>query len=184
MDQAEEVRKLNKTISDAVGSWHQSVLGLAPNWMDMGATGGVLDIRTVPGYNHPKWNKPIVAEVKNRFNTIKASDEKHIWDVIDQTARSSGAVGYLIQIVPKTPHCYDEEWVPSGRSAKEHVRYCDGVTGYELAFGYHDALPELLSAFPKIIDDVLREAGRPAVSFSADAGALERKGREVFGIDL
>ena len=179
----ERTRVLNKTISDAIGTWHQSVLSLADNWQSMGTTGGVLDIRTVDGYRHPKWDKPVVAEVKNRFNTIKASDEKRVWDDIDKTARSMGAIGYLIQIVPQKPQRYDEPWSPSGRKAREHVRHCDGVTGYELVFGYAQALPELLRAFPHIIDDVLEEAGLPASIPDDDYSIVEHHMRETFGLE-
>lgn len=180
METFEELRVLNKTVSDAIGNWHQGVLALSPNWRNLGFSGGVLDIRTIEGYHHPKWEKPIVAEVKNRFNTIKASDEKNVWDDIDRTARSNGAIGYLIQIVPKLACRYDEPWAPSGRMRRETVRHCDGVTGYELVFDYPDALPELLQAFPKIIDDVLTDAGYEPRIFPDDIEYLMDKASRVF----
>lgn len=176
----EELRVLNKTVSDAIGNWHQGVLALSPNWRNLGFSGGVLDIRTVDGYRHPSLGKPIVAEVKNRFNTIKASDEKNVWDDIDRTARSNDAIGYLIQIVPKLACRYDEPWSPSGRMPRETVRHCDGVTGYELVFGYSDALPELLEAFPKIIDDVLFDAGCESRIFPHDIDYLMDIASSVF----
>lgn len=182
MDSAEEVRVLNKRISDAVGNWHQSVLALAPKWQCLGTNGGVLDIRTIDGYLHPKWGKPIVAEVKNRFNTIKASDEKRVWEDIDRIARCNGDIGYLIQIVPKQAVLYDEPWTPSGVQKREHVRHCDGATGYALVFDYENALSELIDAFPKIVDDILLDAGKTPESFSKDSEVLEEKKKEVFGI--
>lgn len=181
METFEELRVLNKTVSDAIGNWHQGVLALSPNWKNLGFSGGVLDIRTVDGYCHPAWGKPIVAEVKNRFNTIKASDEQLVWDNIDRTARSNGAIGYLIQIIPKLACRYDEPWTPSGRTKpKESVRHCDGVTGYELVFDYPDALPELLEAFPEIIDDVLVDAGHEQQAFPEDVSYLMSKASRVF----
>ena len=179
----EQTRVLNKTISDAIGNWHQSVLALAENWKTMGASGGVLDIRTVDGYRHPTWDKPIVAEVKNRFNTIKASDEKRVWDDIDKTARSMDAVGYLIQIIPKSAERYDEPWCPSGRVSRQNVRHCDGVTGYELVFGYPQALPELLKTFPDVIDDVIKEAGLPASIPNDDFSLVELQLHETFACE-
>ena len=83
----EKTRKINKSLSNALGDMHQGILGLAPHWTTLGAAGGVLDIKTVDGYVHPAIGKPVVAEVKNRFNTIKASDEKDVWDKIDAAAR-------------------------------------------------------------------------------------------------
>lgn len=155
----EEIRKVNKSLSNALGNMHQGILSIAPNWESLGTTGGVLDIRTKPGYVHPRFGKPVVAEVKNRFNTIKSSDEKEVWDKIDQASRLSGAQGYLFQIIPRTAERYDEPWEPSGRMAKPNVRFCDGATAYEIVFEYKDALYELYKALPSILADVKRSNG-------------------------
>ena len=99
----EHLRALNKTISNAVGEMHQHILGLAKNWENLGRSGGLLDVCTVPGYVHPKFGKPVVAEVKNRFNTIKASDEPKEWDKIKDATKiakrlsTKGAQGYLFR---------------------------------------------------------------------------------------
>ena len=98
--------------------------------------------------------KPLFAEVKNRFNTIKASDEKNIWDNLDSLARASDAVAYLFQIVPKTPEQYNRPWKVSGRSEKSIVRVCDGVTAYALVFERPTALHEIYMALPRIFSDI------------------------------
>lgn len=150
----ERERKINKTISDSVGYWHQRVLGLAPNWVETGASGGSIDLRTKPGYLHPSCQKPVVAEVKNRFNTIKASDEKALWDRLDNLARAQDAVAYLFQIVPKSPERYDRLWKPSGRNPKPTVRVCDGVSAYSLVFERKGALHDLYMALPLVFADI------------------------------
>ena len=155
----EEIRKVNKSLSNALGNMHQGILSIAPNWESLGTTGGVLDIRTKPGYIHPVVGKPIVAEVKNRFNTIKSSEEKEVWDKIDQAARLTNSQGYLFQIVPKTAERYDQLWEPSGRSARPSVRCCDGATAYEIVFERKDALRELYDALPAILADVKKTNG-------------------------
>lgn len=147
-------RAINKTISGNVGYWHQRVLGLAPNWVETGASGGSIDLRTADGYVHPIFKKPVLAEVKNRFNTIKASDEKNLWDRLDNLARANDAVAYVFQIVPKTPEPYDRAWKVSGRNEKPIVRVCDGVSAYSLVFGHQPALWELYMALPKIFADI------------------------------
>ena len=40
----EKLRAINKSISNAVGSWHQAVLGLAEGWKDLGCSGGDVDL--------------------------------------------------------------------------------------------------------------------------------------------
>lgn len=155
----ERQRTLNKTISNAVGGMHQHILGLAPNWESLGLHGGLLDVRTRDGYKHPKFGKPIVAEIKNRFNTIKASDEPAEWDKIKSAAKFAKAQGYLFQITPKTPQRYDRPWTPSHRTADPDVRVCDGATAYEIVFGHPSALKELYMALPQIFRDIRLEAG-------------------------
>ncbi len=147
----EKLRFINKSISNAVGNWHQSVLGLAEGWESLGTAGGVVDLiaRETPS------SKPIYIEVKNRFNTIKASDEKEMWDKLDVLAKAHDTTAYLVQIVPKTPQRYDRPWNVSGRTAKETIRCCDGVTIYEKAFKKEHALKELYHAFPSILEDVI-----------------------------
>ena len=151
----ETVRKINKSLSNAVGNFHQRVLSLSPNWESLGSNGGLIDLRTVHGFSHPKFGKAVVAEVKNRFNTIKASDEAAVWDRIDHACKvMDGAQGYLFQITPRTPERYDKMWTPSNRVARDHVRVCDGATAYELVFGVPSAMKELYLALPDIFYDI------------------------------
>ena len=159
----ERERAANKTLSDNVGYWHQRVLGLSPNWIETGASGGKIDLRTVPGCEPPGVGKPVFAEVKNRFNTIKASDEKNVWDDLDAIARANDAVAYLFQIVPKQPEPFDRPWQVSGRKAKQIVRHCDGVTAYAMVFERPTALFEIFAALPAIFEEI---TGRH-VNFSA-----------------
>lgn len=151
MEAFEKLRSINKTISNAVGNWHQSVLGLAPGWENLGTAGGVVDLFVTTENS----KRAMAVEVKNRYNTIKASDESEVWDKLDMLARANGTTSYLIQIVPKTPERYDKPWKVSGRDLRENVRCCDGVTGYAWAFSNNSALRELYEAFPLILQDVI-----------------------------
>lgn len=81
----EPARALNKSISNSIGLWHQHVLGLSDIWIDTGSNGGVADIRT--SQPHPNFNKPLIVEVKNRYNTIKGVNEKDTWDNLESLAR-------------------------------------------------------------------------------------------------
>ena len=122
----ELLRGINKSISNAVGNWHQAVLGLAEGWDNLGTAGGVVDLFVTSKDS----KRAMAVEVKNRYNTIKASDEKKVWDTLDMLARSNGTTSYIIQIVPKTPERYDRPWRVSGRDERSNVRCCDGATGY------------------------------------------------------
>lgn len=147
----EKLRGINKSISNAVGNWHQSVLGLADGWENLGSNGGVVDLLVTSSGS----KRAMAVEVKNRYNTIKASDEKKMWDTLNTLASSSGTASYIIQIVPETPERYDRPWKVSGREEKDSVRCCDGVTGYAWAFRKETALFELYEALPKILNEIL-----------------------------
>lgn len=147
----EVVRKLNKTISNKIGSWHQAVLGLASGWSDLGASGRVYDLEVYDS----EGKLTHIVEVKNRFNTIRGAEQQTIWDNLEKMSRAQRVTAYLVQIVPKKPQRYDIPWKVSGREAKERVRCCDGATAYEWAFGRKNALYELYVAFPKVLSDVL-----------------------------
>lgn len=176
----EEQRVVNKRISNAVGSIHQNVLALSPNWQSLGNAGGVVDLETIPGYVHPRFGKPIVAEVKNRFNTVKASDESKVWDQIDQTARNRGAQGYLFQITPHSAVRYDNLWSPTGRPPKHTVRICDGVTAYELVFGEKTALQQLYFALPEILSDLMQEMNKPRTAKTPQDQELDKLFSSVY----
>lgn len=175
----EVLRSKNKTASNAVGLWHQRVLGLSEMWNELGSNGGVLDLKSVEGWKSPKFNKPLYAEVKNRYNTIKASNEKDMWDKLNDAARMNGAVSYLIQVIPEKPEAYDKQWVPSGRQGRDNVRCCDGVTGYAMSFGRDDALLELFKALPFVIEDVRLDLGEP-ISGQIDCDGMEQLFLKVF----
>lgn len=148
------LRSANKTLSNAIGNWHQSVLGLAPKWENLGTQGGLLDLRMKAGCKSEKWGRPIVVEVKNRFNTIKKVDEKNVWDNLDRAARLENAVAYLFQIIPETPERYDRPWKVSGRDERPNIRCCDGATAYDMVFEHNGALRELSEVFPMLVNDV------------------------------
>lgn len=143
---------ITKTIQNAVGLFHQDVLGAVENWSSTGTSGGVIDLKGVS----PVTGETIVAELKMRFNTIKASDEKNTWDGLKNAARVSGTgvKAYIFQIVPKTTVPYDRPWAVSGRAPIEEVRCADGVTAYHLVTGSPTALFDLMRAMPYVISEM------------------------------
>lgn len=149
-----------KTLQNAIGNFHQAILGEVSGWNDSGTNGGVFDIYSddlIPLAG----DRNVVAEVKMRYNTIKASDEAKTWDKLKDAVNSRGGskrcVAYLIQIVPKTQESYDRPWKVSGRSELEYVRCIDGTTAYHLVTGEPDALNQLLHVLPRIFKKITGE---------------------------
>ena len=168
----EKVRQIQKSMQNAVGDFHQAVLGHVDGWSDL-KVGGIADLRN----NERK----IVAEVKNKFNTTKGNHKKVIYDDLEVLISTLGNdyTGYYVEIIPSTKKPYDKPFVPSDNVTKqrrpenEHIRVIDGKSFYALVTGEEDALRKLYNVLPTVISDVLQNK-----SFeidSEDLGALFEK---------
>ena len=153
MDRATAVLK---TLQNAVGMFHQDILGSVNGWNDMGTSGGVFDIQSV-GPVAAANNREVIAEVKMRYNTIKASEEKNLWDKLKDAYRQRGGkdkcVAYLIQIIPKSDESYDRPWKLGNRPEDPNVRVADGTTAYHLVTGDPNALNDLIMLLPTVLAD-------------------------------
>ena len=146
-----------KSIQNAVGLFHQDVLSSAHGWKPMGASGGGYDLESIDQVQLAD-NKKVIAEVKMRYNTIKASAEPAVFDKLAEAVKHKGGKrecrAYLFQIVPKTLISYDRPWDVSGRTRLDHVRVIDGVSAYHLVTGKPSALFDLLHIFPTLFNEV------------------------------
>lgn len=169
-----------KTMQNAIGAFHQRVLGSVKGWTDSGPQGGGFDIMSeekVPAAG----NRKVLMEVKMRWNTIKASDEHYTHQRLAEAVKHFGghgeAVAYLAQIIPAKNRAYNEPWVVTGRTALEHVRAADGKTTYHLVTGFPTALEDLLKVLPQAFNYVLGKQNLPHLDFSdsVDVAILDER---------
>lgn len=159
-----------KTIQNRIGLFHQDVLGSVAGWRNNGTAGGVIDLQSLAPVPLAG-DRIVVAELKMRYNTIKASDECNTWDKLKDTVNIFGqksTVGYIFQLVPKNREAYNEPWKVSKRSSCEYVRRADGVTAYHLVTGDPNALYNLLQHLPYIFIKAF-----PELEFKVDKTSLE-----------
>ncbi len=150
----EKARQVQKTLQNAIGDFHQAILGKIGDWEDL-HVGGVVDIRSK--------NNRVIAEVKNKFNTTKGSDQKTIYDNLESRLNGDykGYTGYYVEIIPKSKHAYDKPFTPSDNVAKkrrpknDYIRKIDGRSFYALVTNQEDALDQLYQVLPTVIADVL-----------------------------
>ena len=146
----EQNRQIEKSLQNDIGNFHQSILGSIPDWQNL-RTGSVVDLVCV--------DRRIVAEVKNKHNTLKASDQAGLYDKLHDLVRKKGQeyagyTAYYVEIIPKKPERYDLPFTPSDNTtgtrkpADELIRRIDGASFYALATGHHDALHQLFLALP------------------------------------
>ena len=160
INEVQEVQELQASnaialaISNAVGNFHQEVLGSVAGFKNHDA-----------GYDLECEERKILAEVKNKHNTMNATNREKVKQDLDTAVRqkSGGWVAYLVIVIPKKPDRYKT------KLTHREVYEVDGATFYELATGYPTALRDLYYAVERI---VLEEA-------HFDTGALLNYCKEV-----
>jgi Eco47II restriction endonuclease len=153
---SEEFRQSQKSLSNHLGEFHQCIIGALPGWKDL-AKGNIVDA--------VNQEKRIVVEIKNKYNTIKGSDKKEVYNSLDDLVSRKASIyhgytAYLVEIIPKKPTRYDYPFTPSdhakgkSKESSEHIRTCDGASFYHLATGVSGALEELYQALPAVLQKV------------------------------
>lgn len=156
-----------KCVSNALGRLHQDLLTGANGWQS--ETG--VDVATVPWRNDLR----VVAELKNKFNTMNAANRRAVLAELDaaRRARPKGTKAYLVHIVPKHP-------VRSTTKVQPGIVACDGATFYHLVSGRVDALHEVLVgvsmclSLPSRVSGYLFELGSLPPAETSFAREVER----------
>lgn len=155
---SELTRQSQKTIQNHVGTFHQKILGHVDGWEDM-KTGSVVDLVNI--------EKEIIAEVKNKYSTVTGGDLSSKYYSLDglispKHSKFKGYTAYFVHVIPKKPNRYNKAFTPSDKEKgalcpeNEAIRLIDGASFYELVTGRPNALQELHSALPKIINEVYK----------------------------
>lgn len=150
----EKARQSQKTLQNALGDFHQNVLGSMTGWENLGK-GQVVDLRNT--------EKKIIAEVKNKFNTTKGNHKVRIYDDFESLIGGAyaGNTAYYVEVIPKSAVRYDKPFTPSDnqtstrRAENAKIRVIDGYSFYDLATGEKDALKKLYAVLPIVITEVL-----------------------------
>ncbi|MBI3255821.1 MAG: Eco47II family restriction endonuclease [Candidatus Andersenbacteria bacterium] len=150
----EKVRKIQKALQNALGKFHQNILGSMPGWENAG-TGGSYDVRNT--------EKKIIAEIKNKYNTLNSGG---FWNMhttltghLDYGGR--GFTAYYVPIITETPKAFNKPFSTTRNGIRtpirEDLRTMDGKSFYAMASGDANALANLYRALPDALAHVLRE---------------------------
>lgn len=109
--ESELIRQSQKTLQNQIGNFHQEVLGNVNTWVDLG-TGGVVDLKND--------ERKIIAEVKNKYNTVSGGDLSSKYETLEnlvmpKTSGYKGYTAYFVQIIPKKTTRYNEFFQPSNK---------------------------------------------------------------------
>ena len=154
---SEKVRQSQKTLQNAVGTFHQELIGGITNCKSLGAGGGI-DVKNISG----GW----IAEIKNKHNTCKGSDRVVIYDLlkihIAKYGKSHGKdfVGYYVEVISSKGRTYNLPFRPPDknkggkkRPRNERIRRISGPAFYDLASGTEGALKKIYKVLPKVLED-------------------------------
>jgi hypothetical protein len=150
---SETARQAQKTLQNHVGDFHQKILGSCNGWENLN-TGGVMDLISK--------EKMIIAEVKNKFHTIKGSNLSDLYKSMEELVMPKSSIyknytAYYTVIIPKKPNKYDKEFIPSDNKKGEKcplnslIREIDGNSFYSLVTGDVNALENLFDILPLAI---------------------------------
>lgn len=150
----ERSRQIQKTFQNAIGSFHQEIIGSMPGWENLG-TGNVVDISNK--------GKKVIAEIKNKFNTTKGNHRVSVYDDLKSALsldHYQGFTAYCVEILPKNKKNYDTFFIPPDnrthkrRPKNKKIRLISGQLFYDLASGEKNALKKLYLALPQVIEDI------------------------------
>lgn len=150
---SETTRQAQKTLQNHVGDFHQNILGYSKGWTNL-RVGSVVDLVST--------ENNIIAEIKNKFNTIsggKLSDLYYSLDglVSPKSSIYKGYTAYYVSVIPKTRKRFNIPFTPSDKEkgercpSNENIRQIDGASFYNLVTGIENALENLFDALPEVI---------------------------------
>src|SRR5206468_2187619 len=107
--------------------------------------------------------RKIIVELKNKYNTTKATDKKSIYDNLraELATHYHGYTAYYVEIIPNKRDVYNCPFTPGDNVSKVHrpsnesIRLIDGKSFYALATKDPNALLKLYLALPVVIADIL-----------------------------
>jgi len=151
---SEKTRQSQKTLQNHIGNFHQVILGSVDNWDNL-KTGNVMDLLST--------EKKILAEVKNKHNTVKGSDLSGLYKsmesaIMPKSSKFKDFTAYYVTIIPKKPERFDSTFTPSDKetgaklSENPKIRITDGASFYSMITGVDNALEDLFDCLPNVIE--------------------------------
>jgi hypothetical protein len=153
----EKVRQDQKTVQNAIGNFHQDVIGSIAGWQNL-RTGNLVDVCNT--------KMKIIAEVKNKHNTVKGTDRVVIYDELLtalQNPNYQGFTAYFVEIVPKKDkkqRIYNRPFTPldnktkANRPLNNNIILINGPAFYDVATSVKGALSMLFDVLPEVIAKV------------------------------
>lgn len=178
---SEIFRQSDKSISNAIGVFHQQLIGSIEGFCE------TLDLPC----DVKKEDNTIFAEVKNKHNTMNVRSAAGVYEELEGLAKSyPRAICYLVEIIAKKSG--NEVWAQTINEKKiEHprIRKISADQFYQLATGDKEAFRKLCSAIPVAIKDYLQDnnikgdlaSGGTSEAYQSLSNKAQKDGMDVLG---
>ncbi len=160
---SEIARQIDKSINNAIGTFHEEVLG-GINGFEKG---------NLSGYDIKANNNSLFADIKNKHNTMNSSASESLFQKLEKFAKKyPKSKCYWVQIW--ATKSFNESWkgkINGTEYKHERVFKISGDRFYKLLSKQENALYKLYKVLPKAIDDYLKKNKK--ISKSVKNSALE-----------
>lgn len=146
---AELKRQIDKSVNNAIGSFHEQVLGGIEGY----------ELGNLSGFDIKAEDNSLFADIKNKYNTMNSSSSESLFQKLSRYAddyRGENAKCYWVQIL--ATKSFNEKWfsVINGKEySHSRVYKISGDQFYALLTGKEDSFFELYKVLPLAIEDYL-----------------------------
>jgi hypothetical protein len=143
----ESTRQKDKTVNNAIGEFHQMLLGGVDGWTDLGS-GDItkLDLK--------KNDNSIFMELKNKDNTVNGDSGTKVREKLLVQIKKHNALGYFAYLVPKNGKSQELDWKSRKLENHKNLRRLSGAKVYEIITGKPNALEQVWMALPLVLKDI------------------------------
>jgi translation elongation factor EF-G len=147
--EAEILRQIDKSINNAIGTFHEEVLG--------GIVG--FEKGNLSGYDIKAQDNTLFADIKNKHNTMNSPASESLYQKLQRYAdKYPNSKCYWVQILAKSS--FNERWETSFEQGSriyknERVFKISGDQFYKMLSKQDDAFFQLYKSLPKAITDFL-----------------------------
>ncbi|BDR73130.1 type II restriction endonuclease [Clostridium tetani] len=141
-------RKIDKSISNAIGTFHEELLGGIDGYVKhpVGCGFDITDSQC----------RLLFADIKNKHNTVKGSNLQDLYSDLESYIKDKpNAKAYWVQIISAS-QSFNENWtIPLHNKNNPNVYKISADRFYQILTGKENAFAELCSSLPIAIKDFL-----------------------------
>lgn len=143
----ESTRQKDKTVNNALGEFHQKLLGGVEGWTDLEQGDPTkLDLK--------KNDNTIFMELKNKNNTVNADSSAKVREKLLVQIKKHDAIGYFAYFVAQNGKSEELDWNSTKLENHKNLKRLSGTKVYEVVTGKPDALEQVWKALPIVLKNL------------------------------